>query len=64
MDEKKKKKKETQQSDYTKFSAKNDTIRNHCIFYFCIRHQASECKKPIFILMRIYGVIQCRPRAC
>ena len=33
-----------------------DTIRNHCIFYFCIRYKASECKKPIFILMSIYGV--------
>ena len=28
------------------------------------RYQASECKKPIFILMHIYGVIQCRPWAC
>ena len=57
-------KKETQQLYFTKFLANYDTIRNHCIFYFCIRYQAYESKKPIFILMRIYGVIRCRPWAC
>ena len=34
------------------------------IIAFSSSAQASECKKPIFILMRIYGVIRCRPWAC